>query len=228
MSTSPSSNQPESKHINTLKKAVQAREKAKARFGNILRGLREDRNMSQVDLSEQIGVSPLTVHRWESGESLPYPHYRGRLCDLFEVDREVLFSSELRKIVPPKRKKVLHSADALGQTTIVPLSETKGETKLNDEEKAQDDVLGHEQDILAAEKRNLDRLKMQKERMASAIETANMVIDTFYPHLEQSARDTTMVALVQKLLQEPGEATINSFIEHYRPLYMNTRKAENG
>src|SRR5947199_9366279 len=101
MSILPDSNQSENKHLNRRIKASQAHERAKVRFGKILRGLREDQNMSQMELANAMDVAPLTIYRWESGESLPYPIYRRKLCDFFDVDREKLFPAELRKSTAP-------------------------------------------------------------------------------------------------------------------------------
>ncbi|MBV9256775.1 MAG: helix-turn-helix domain-containing protein, partial [Ktedonobacteraceae bacterium] len=44
---------------------------------------REQRGWSQAHLAEQVGVDVMTVRRWESGFSRPYPIYRERLCTLF-------------------------------------------------------------------------------------------------------------------------------------------------
>jgi transcriptional regulator with XRE-family HTH domain len=212
MSSFPNEDQPGNPPMNAHVSPLQARYYVKEHFSLALRNLRVERGLSQSELSEKMDVVPLTIYRWENGIALPYLQYRRKLCQIFHVDMGTLFPS-------------LHVP---GPAATVPPSVVNDDSKIGSEEKAQGDASEHGQNVLAAERHNLDRLKIQKERMTNAIEIANMVVDAFFPNLEQSARDTTVVALLQKLLQEPGEATINSFIEHYRPLHMNARKAENG
>ena len=38
--------------------------------------------MTQQALAETVGVSPLTVTRWESGQARPHPRTRERVCAL--------------------------------------------------------------------------------------------------------------------------------------------------
>ena len=44
---------------------------------------RELRGWSQAKLAEEIGTTARSVSRWEQGLALPYPHYRERLCIIF-------------------------------------------------------------------------------------------------------------------------------------------------
>lgn len=48
-----------------------------------LRVERELRGWSQAKLAEALGTTTRSVSRWEQGLSMPYPHYRERLCSLF-------------------------------------------------------------------------------------------------------------------------------------------------
>ena len=49
-----------------------------------LRREREWRSLSQLQVAEHIGTTPLSVSRWERGTVLPGPHFRRALCALFE------------------------------------------------------------------------------------------------------------------------------------------------
>ena len=40
--------------------------------------------MSQQQVAEHIGTTPLSVSRWERGVVLPGPHFRRSLCALFQ------------------------------------------------------------------------------------------------------------------------------------------------
>lgn len=55
-----------------------------------LRQEREQRGWSRTYIAEQVGVDITTVGRWERGERLPHPHYRQKLCALFEKSAQDL------------------------------------------------------------------------------------------------------------------------------------------
>jgi len=55
--------------------------------------LREERfkhNLSQEKLAEKLGVSPVTVNRWEQGAQQPRAYGRIKLCELFGKSAEEL------------------------------------------------------------------------------------------------------------------------------------------
>jgi transcriptional regulator with XRE-family HTH domain len=49
----------------------------------LLRHEREWHSLSQQQVAERIGTTPLSVSRWERGLVLPGPHFRRALCALF-------------------------------------------------------------------------------------------------------------------------------------------------
>jgi transcriptional regulator with XRE-family HTH domain len=55
-----------------------------------LRQERELRGWPRAYIAEQVGVDITTVGRWERGERLPHPHYRQKLCALFEKSAQDL------------------------------------------------------------------------------------------------------------------------------------------
>lgn len=57
---------------------------------NVLKHERELRGWSQARVAEEVGTSALNVGRWERGSSLPYPHFREKLCQLFGKDAREL------------------------------------------------------------------------------------------------------------------------------------------
>jgi transcriptional regulator with XRE-family HTH domain len=63
-------------------------------FATLLRQERLKRNETQAELAEKVGVSVLTVTRWEQGKNKPYPCYRAKLCALFGKTAEELGLSE--------------------------------------------------------------------------------------------------------------------------------------
>jgi tetratricopeptide (TPR) repeat protein/transcriptional regulator with XRE-family HTH domain len=51
---------------------------------------RELRGWSQARVAEELGTDPVTVGRWERGQSFPYPYFREKLCRLFGKNADEL------------------------------------------------------------------------------------------------------------------------------------------
>ena len=65
------------------------------KFGQKLKILREERELTQEDLSKMIGVSSKTISRYESGESKPrYPRIYDDIAEALEIDKLDLLSNE--------------------------------------------------------------------------------------------------------------------------------------
>ena len=55
-----------------------------------LRQARHLRGWSQARVAMALGTDAASVSRWEREVSFPYPYFRERLCQLFEMDAEKL------------------------------------------------------------------------------------------------------------------------------------------
>ena len=55
-----------------------------------LRRVREQHGWSQAHIAREVGTDARTVSRWERGVTSPSPHFRERLCQLFQLDAETL------------------------------------------------------------------------------------------------------------------------------------------
>ncbi|HEY0755355.1 MAG TPA: helix-turn-helix transcriptional regulator [Ktedonobacteraceae bacterium] len=55
-----------------------------------LRQERVRRNWRQSDLAELLKTTTITINRWEQGKQKPGPHFRRKLCELFDKDAEEL------------------------------------------------------------------------------------------------------------------------------------------
>jgi len=55
-----------------------------------LRKLRIGRNWRQQDLADQLGVTVVTIQRWERGIQHPSAYYRVKLCTLFGLSSQEL------------------------------------------------------------------------------------------------------------------------------------------
>ncbi len=58
----------------------------KAMPNELLRRAREQHDLTQKELAEEIGVTHITVNRWEKGKVTPIPYYRQKLCNFFQMD----------------------------------------------------------------------------------------------------------------------------------------------
>ena len=86
-------------------------------FHQQLRYERERRGWSQADLAEKVGSDLKSVHRWESGRSLPQPHYRRRFCELFGKNAEEL---GLVKRANGASKRLFFASAASAQSVYAP------------------------------------------------------------------------------------------------------------
>src|SRR5689334_18605677 len=60
-----------------------------------LRAARAERHWTQLDVARALGVSNLTISRWELGTQQPVPFFREKLCALFgQSARELGLLSE--------------------------------------------------------------------------------------------------------------------------------------
>lgn len=60
-------------------------------FGENLRKLRKERNLTQKELAEYLGVTGRTIGYYENGERFPSPDTINRIADLFNVSLDWLF-----------------------------------------------------------------------------------------------------------------------------------------
>ena len=65
--------------------------------GELIRRLRKERNMTQLQLAEKLCVSDKAVSKWERGLGAPEVSLVAELSKIFEVDMENLFAGELNK-----------------------------------------------------------------------------------------------------------------------------------
>ncbi|MCX9025985.1 MAG: helix-turn-helix domain-containing protein [Candidatus Methanoperedens sp.] len=70
----------------------------KRRPNHALRDERERRCWTQEYVAEKIGTSAVNISRWERGITYPTPYYRQKLCELFDLGPDVLFSYEPAKL----------------------------------------------------------------------------------------------------------------------------------
>ena len=72
-------------------------------FGQQLRAWRRQRFLTQQDLATQLGVSYMTVQRWELGQTLPRLAHQKKLVDALGITPAQLFAaleSDETKTVP--------------------------------------------------------------------------------------------------------------------------------
>lgn len=57
-------------------------------FGELVKQVREECDMSQGDLAKYLEVAQQTVSRWEAGLADPFPRQVVRIADALGLDRE--------------------------------------------------------------------------------------------------------------------------------------------
>ena len=66
------------------------------KIGGFLKELRQEKQMTQEQLAEQMRVSRRTVSRWETGNNLPDLSMLVELADYYDVDLNEIFHGERR------------------------------------------------------------------------------------------------------------------------------------
>jgi tetratricopeptide (TPR) repeat protein/transcriptional regulator with XRE-family HTH domain len=66
------------------REAIDMTETARPTPNKKLRYERERRCWSQQEVADRVGTTPLNVGRWERGVTSPSPHFRQKLCEVFE------------------------------------------------------------------------------------------------------------------------------------------------
>lgn len=66
------------------------------KIGGFLKELRQEKQMTQEQLAEQLGISRRTVSRWENGNNLPDLSVLVELSDFYDVDLNEIFHGERR------------------------------------------------------------------------------------------------------------------------------------
>lgn len=67
------------------------------KVGNLIRNLRKEHHMTQLQLAEKLHISDKTVSKWERGMGCPEVSLITELSDIFEVDLQGLLSGELNR-----------------------------------------------------------------------------------------------------------------------------------
>ncbi len=74
------------------------------KIGRFIAELRTERNLTQTELGDKLGVSYKAVSKWENGICLPDPSLYNDICRIFNITKDELFSGS-RKEINYKNKK---------------------------------------------------------------------------------------------------------------------------
>ena len=78
------------------------------KIGTLLRELRKEKQLTQAELAEALGVSNRSVSRWENGMTMPDFDIMIELADLYSVDiREILEGERKETAMDAKKKEEL-------------------------------------------------------------------------------------------------------------------------
>jgi len=91
------------------------------KIGAFLKELRKEKNITQEELADKMGVSRRTVSRWETGSNMPDMDILIDISDFYEVD--------LREILDGERKEIKMDNDT--KETVLKVAEFSNEEKAN-------------------------------------------------------------------------------------------------
>ncbi|MCI1925647.1 MAG: helix-turn-helix domain-containing protein [[Lactobacillus] timonensis] len=65
-----------------------------------LRSLRAGAGLTQQQLADKLGVSHISVSRWETGKAIPSPKYIKQMADMFGVaGKDIFFNLITTKVI---------------------------------------------------------------------------------------------------------------------------------
>ena len=77
------------------------------KIGTFLRELRKEKNLTQEQLAEILGVSGRTVSRWETGSNMPDLSIMIELADYYDIDIKELLNGERKSEMDKELKETL-------------------------------------------------------------------------------------------------------------------------
>ena len=77
------------------------------KIGAFLRELRKEKNLTQEQLAEVLGVSGRTVSRWETGSNMPDLAIMIELADYYDIDIKELLNGERKSEMDKELKETL-------------------------------------------------------------------------------------------------------------------------
>ena len=75
------------------------------KIGGFLRELRKEKQLTQEELAEKLGVSSRSVSRWENGNTMPELGLLVELADYYEVDIKEIIDGERKSEIMEKEEK---------------------------------------------------------------------------------------------------------------------------
>ena len=76
------------------------------KIGKFIADLRKQKNITQAELGNLLGVSNKSVSKWENGICLPDPSLYNELCKIFNISKDELFNGK-RKIKNYKKRLII-------------------------------------------------------------------------------------------------------------------------
>lgn len=69
-------------------------------FGDVLKQLREEKNLSQLDLADALGTTPQSIGRYEQNKREPSFDVLLKICDFFDVSTDFLLGKSAARNAP--------------------------------------------------------------------------------------------------------------------------------
>lgn len=85
--------------------------------GNLLKGLRKEKNWTQEQLAEMLNVSNRSVSRWENGKTLPDFDLILQLSELYEISIEEILDGKRKETNPDEKTLSMKTAQEIALLT---------------------------------------------------------------------------------------------------------------
>ena len=177
-----------------------------------LREARTQQGFTQQQLANQIGVTRLTVTRWEMGQTTPTPYYHQRICELLQLSPTIL------------------SDGSRAVTVLTPLTEQQ---VAPDQNLSSQQHNGQRQDIMVPLPSHLSetltpffstqlhdkQLDLQMKYLKYLIEAIDIFITHLEPHCDPELRkQATYLLLTHFQAQESSAAWTLPTIQHVKTM----------
>ena len=76
------------------------------KIGNFIRKIRIEKEMTQQELADKIGVTDRAISKWENGKNMPDTSLIKQMSKDFQISLEEMFEGELKPQKSPKKNNV--------------------------------------------------------------------------------------------------------------------------
>jgi repressor LexA len=187
-------------------------------FGDILKRIREEHNLSQKALSEKINVSQQTVGSWETNRTSPSPEMIKSIAEYFEISTDVLIGNIVKSKKPLVKREVLRIPVYGRVAAGVPIQAVED---IIDYEEAWKDEFSDGEYIA---------LQIKGNSMEPKFSTGDVVLVRLQPDVDSGQIAVVIIngdeATVKRLIKHSNGIALVSTNPEYEPMYFSNKQIE--